>query len=118
MSKIIFLLGLTTILLGVLNNIVRPAESYDKSAEFNNKLYKFEIDFDLAIVKLGGIPKSSEAQEFNSIIKLFLEKNQELSKLIDEYNKARSLQNRTADIELLKQEIDELKRKDSGQGGD
>ncbi len=108
-SRIIFLLGLITILLGVINNIINPALNYDIATEFNNKFYEFDLQLDLAIVEVGGITRSSEAKNLNLIVKLLFEKNQELSRLIDEYNKARSLHAMTSDLELLKQKNDDLK---------
>ena len=108
-SRIIFILGIITILLGVINNIIRPAESYDKAVEYNNKFIKFSLDLDLAIIENGGIPQSSEAKNFNCIVKLLFEKNQELARLINEYNQVRSLNMQSPEIEVLKQEIDELR---------
>ena len=106
-SRIIFLLGLITVLLGVINNIIQPAKSYDKSAKFNNKFFKFDLDLDLEIIKSGGIPESSGAKNFNCLVNLLCNKTQELSKLIDEYNQARSLSSQTPDIEEIIQQINE-----------
>lgn len=103
------MLGIITILLGVINNIIQPSESYDKAAKFNNEFAKFDLELDLTIIESGGIPESNQAENANFIIKLLLQKNQELSELIDEYNKARSLKKQTAEIEFLKQEINKLK---------
>jgi hypothetical protein len=116
-SKIIFLLGIVTILLGVINNTIRPAESYDTCSTFNNKFNKFIIDLDLEIVEAGGLPENSSInkKEFNLICKLLIKKNNELFKLIDEYNKARSLSPRQANMEALDQnaEKQELKNTNS-----
>jgi hypothetical protein len=118
-SKIIFLLGIVTILLGVINNTIRPAESYDTCSTFNNKFNKFIIDLDLEIVEAGGLPEKSsintKEKEFDLICKLLIKKNNELFNLIDEYNKARSLSPRQANMEALDQnaEKQELKNTNS-----
>lgn len=114
-SQIIFFLGLVTILLGVINNTIRPAESYDTCSNYNNKFNKFLIDLDLEIIKLGGLPEKSSlnAQEVDLIYQVLIEKNNELFKLIDEYNKARSLSPRQANIEALNQKDDQQKLKNT-----
>lgn len=108
-SRIIFLLGLITILLGVINNIINPALNYDIAADFNNRFFEFDLKLDLAIIEAGGIPQSREDQNLKLMVKLLFEKNRELSELINEYNKARSLHAITADLELLKQKNDDSK---------
>jgi hypothetical protein len=92
-SKIIYLIGLITILLGVINNIVRPPESYDIAANYNNKFFKFEQNFDLQFLEI-----SDHSGEFDNskdavglIVKFLITKNDELCQLIQEYNDARSL---------------------------
>ncbi len=108
-SRIIFVLGLSTILLGVINNIIQPAKSYDEAARFSNKFNKFSLDLDLEIIQAGGIPKSSDSKDFiikfKIINEILLRKNQELYELIDKYNRARSLSNKSPDIDQIIQEI-------------
>lgn len=115
-SKIIFLLGIVTILLGVINNTIRPAESYDTCSTFNNKFNKFIIDLDLEIVKIGGLPEKSSINTkkgVDLIGKLLMEKNKELFELIDEYNKARSLSPRQANIKALNQNDEKQESKNT-----
>ena len=117
-SKIIFLLGIVTILLGVINNTVRPAESYDTCSTFNNKFHKFIIDLDLEIIELGGLQENSslnkkEKQEVDLICQLLMKKNNELFELIDEYNKARSLSPRQANIKALNQNDEKQESKNT-----
>jgi hypothetical protein len=114
-SKIIFLLGIVTILLGVINNTIRPAESYDTCSTFNNKFNKFIIDIDLEIVKIGGLPEKSSinTKEIDLICKLLIKKNNELFNLIDEYNKARSLSPRQANMEAIDQNAEKQESKNT-----
>lgn len=115
-SQIIFLLGIVTILLGVINNTIRPAESYDTCSTFNNKFNKFIIDLDLEIVKIGGLPEKSSIntkEEVDLIGKLLMKKNNELFELIDEYNKARSLSPRQANIKALNQNDEKQESKNT-----
>ncbi len=114
-SKIIFVLGIVTILLGVINNTIRPAESYDTCSTFNNKFHKFIIDLDLKIVETGGLPErsSTNTKEVDLICKLLIKKNNELSNLIDEYNKARSLSPRQANMEALDQNVEKQELKNA-----
>lgn len=114
-SKIIFLLGIVTILLGVINNTIRPAESYDTCSTFNNKFNKFIIDLDLEIVQIGGLQEKSSinTKETDLICKLLMKKNNELFNLIDEYNKARSLSPRQANMEALDQNAEKQESKNT-----
>ncbi|HEY9609809.1 hypothetical protein [Allocoleopsis sp.] len=114
-SEIIFFLGLVTILLGVINNTIRPAESYDTCSNYNNKFNKFIIDLDLDMVKLGGLPEKSHLnpQKVDLIYQVLMAKNKELFELVDEYNKARSLSPRQANIEAINQKDDKQKSKDT-----
>ena len=92
-STIIYLIGLITILLGVINNIVRPPESYDIAANYNNKFFRFEQNFDLQFIEIsdlsGEFDNSKNAVDL--IVKFLITKNDELCQLIQEYNDARSL---------------------------
>jgi hypothetical protein len=114
-SKIIFVLGIVTILLGVINNTIRPAESYDTCSNYNNKFNKFLIDLDLDMIKLGGLLEKSplNPQEVDLIYQVLIAKNNELFNLIDEYNKARSLSPRQANMEAIKQKDDEQNLKNA-----
>lgn len=114
-SQIIFVLGLVTILLGVINNTIRPAESYDTCSNYNNKFNKFLIDLDLDTLKLGGLSEKSplNPQEVDLIYKVLMEKNNELFNLIDEYNQARSLSPRQANMKAINQKDDEQKAKNA-----
>ncbi|GAB1539927.1 hypothetical protein NUACC21_25950 [Scytonema sp. NUACC21] len=107
-SKIIFLFGIITVLLGVVNSTIRPSESYDTSAKFNNKFSKFEYDLDLEVLKLGGL--ENKQVDVKIILELLSRKNDELFKLVAEYNEAGSLRQREADIETLNQKIEDLKK--------
>ena len=117
-SKIIFLLGIITILLGVINNTIRPAESYDTCSTFNNKFNKFIINLDLEIIKLGGLPvqASADMEKIKKVCEFLIEKNEELFGLIDEYNQARSLSPRQANIKALNQSNDEKELKSNNSG--
>ena len=108
-SRILFLIGLITILLGVVNNITRPSESYDISAKFHNKFCKFENELDLQLLRVGGLPgKDADAKMIKVVIDLLIEKNAELFRLIDEFNDARSLSPRQANIQALNYKDDDI----------
>ncbi|AUB41090.1 hypothetical protein COO91_07133 [Nostoc flagelliforme CCNUN1] len=115
LGKIIFLFGIITILLGVINNTVRPAESYDTCAKFNSKFSQFKRDLDLQILNKGGLKKPLDTPEFQVMCLFLMEKNDELTKLINEYNEARSLSPRQANIQALntQENKDELKSTNS-----
>lgn len=117
-SKIIFLLGIITILLGVINNTIRPAESYDTCSTFNNKFHKFIIDLDLEIINFGGVSvlASANREEIKLVCEFLIKKNKELCDLIDEYNQARSLSPRQANIKALNQSNDEKELKSNNSG--
>ncbi|WP_013324274.1 hypothetical protein [Gloeothece verrucosa] len=103
-SEIIFILGILTIFLGVTNTTIRPAESYDISAKFNNKFAQFEIDLDIEMSKFF----TQKEDNCSEILKLLQSKNEELAKIIERYNEDRSLRPRQADIDLLNQKIEKL----------
>jgi hypothetical protein len=107
-GKAIFILGIVTIFLGVINSIIKPAESYDRASEFNNKFHKFEQDLDLNTLEEIDKPEE-EKIKYQKIIKILSLKNQELFQLINDYNISRSLQDRSGDIASLKESIEELK---------
>lgn len=107
-TQTIFWLGVITILLGVINTTIRPAESYDTSSKFNNKFATFEDKLDLGILELGGLPKDSNAINEKFIMFLY-KKRDELTDLINEYNEARSLSPRQANIEAVNQITDDKK---------
>lgn len=102
-SRIIYLVGLVTILLGVVNNIVRPPESYDTAANYNNKFARFEQNLDLEFMALSGVSGeySDNRDRFTLIIKFLISKNEELCQLIQEYNDARSLSPRQTRLQAL-----------------
>jgi hypothetical protein len=111
-GKIIFILGILTILLGVINNTTRPAESYDTSAKFNSKFSQFERDLDLHILKQGSLEnKKLDTDEFKIMCCFLLKISNDLTDLINEYNEARSLNSRQANLQSLKNQEnkDELK---------
>ena len=102
LGKIIFILGVITILLGVINNTSRPSESYDTSANFNTKFNQFLRDLDLQVLHKGGFQdKSPDTYEFQKMCLFLIVKSDELTKLINEYNEARSLSPRQANIQAL-----------------
>lgn len=92
-SRIIYLTGLITILLGIINNIVRPAESYDTAARYHNKFSAFEQNFELEFLAVSSSPEilSEDIDSLARVIKFLIFKNNELCALIEEYNDARSL---------------------------
>ncbi|MBD0390269.1 MAG: hypothetical protein ICV54_28170, partial [Nostoc sp. C3-bin3] len=91
-SQIIYLIGLFTILLGVINTIVRPAESYDTAARYNNKFYQFEQNLLLEfLMKTNTSNKLNGQNEAEDIFSFFIDKNNDLHSLIEEFNEARSL---------------------------
>ncbi|MCA2642377.1 hypothetical protein [Microcystis sp. M087S2] len=102
-SRVIYLVGLITILLGVVNNIVRPPESYDTAANYNNKFSRFEQNLDLEFMEIsapsGEFDNNKDAVK--SIIKFLIIKNDELCQLIQEYNDARSLSPRQTHLQAL-----------------
>ncbi len=103
LGKIIFIFGIISILLGVINNTVRPAENYDTCAKFNSKFSHFHRDLDLQILNKGGLEnKSIDTPEFKIMCLFLIEKSDELTHLINEYNEARSLSPRQANIQALK----------------
>lgn len=108
-SRIIYLVGLITILLGVVNNIVRPPESYDIAARYNNKFNRFGQRLDLEFMEI-----SDHSGEFDNnkdtvkiIIKFLLTKNDELCQLIQQYNDARSLSPRQTNLQALNNDYSE-----------
>ena len=104
-SRIIYLVGLVTILLGVVNNIVRPAESYDTSARYNNKFHKFEQKLDLQFLAISSFPDDiNNKGTVKIMINFLLKSNDELAQLIEEYNDARSLSYRATHLQALNQE--------------
>ena len=104
-SRIIYLVGLITILLGVINNIVRPAESYDTAARYNNKFYRFEQNFELGYLAILSFSDKLDNKDTDKIIISFLiAKNEELCQLIEEYNDARSLSPRQTHLQALNQD--------------
>jgi hypothetical protein len=109
-SRIIYLIGLITILLGVINNIVRPPESYDIAANYNNKFFKFEQNFDLQFIEIsdlsGEFDNSKDA--VGLIVKFLITKNDELCQLIQEYNDARSLTPRQMHLKGLNKDDSEI----------
>lgn len=107
-TQIIFLLGVITILLGVINTTVRPAESYDTSSKFNTKFATFKDKLDLGILEFGGLPKNSDAIN-KALIEFLYKKSDELMDLINEYNEARSLSLRQANIKAVSQITDDKK---------
>ncbi|MDB9436857.1 hypothetical protein PN450_08570 [Dolichospermum lemmermannii CS-548] len=111
-GKIIFILGILTILLGVINNTVKPAESYDTSAKFNSKFSQFQRDLDLHILNQGGLEnKKLDTDEFKTMCCFLLKISNDLTDLINQYNEARSLNSRQANLQSLKNQEnkDELK---------
>lgn len=116
LGKIIFIFGIITIFLGVINNTVRPAENYDTCAKFNSKFSQFQRDLDLQILHKGGLSnKLPNTDEFKLICSILMKKNDELTKLIHEFNEARSLSPRQANIQALnnQQNQDELNNTNS-----
>lgn len=116
LGKIIFIFGIVTILLGVINNTVRPAENYDTCAKFNSIFSQFKRDLDLQILYEGGLQdKSPNTNEFKLICLFMIKKNDELTKLIHEFNEARSLSPRQANIQALnnQEKKDEFKSTNS-----
>lgn len=123
LGKIIFIFGIITILLGVINNTVRPAENYDTCAKFNSKFSKFKRDLDLKNLNEGGlmnkeqvvINKTDNEKEFEKMCQLLMKKSDELTNLINEYNEARSLSPRQANIQALnsQENKDELRSTNS-----
>ncbi|WGV23822.1 hypothetical protein [Halotia branconii] len=112
LGKIIFIFGIITILLGVINNTVRPAENYDTCAKFNSKFSQFQRKLDLQILNQGGLQnKLPETDDFKLICLFLIKKSDELTKLIHEFNEARSLSPREANIQALnnQENKDELK---------
>jgi hypothetical protein len=103
-SRIIFLLGIISILLGVTNSTIRPSESYDVAAKYNNKFAQFHYKLEIEMARL----IESNASK-DKILNFLLQTNDELYHLINEYNQARSLRERRTDIDILKQKIDTLK---------
>jgi hypothetical protein len=108
-SRIIYLVGLITILLGVVNNIVRPPESYDTAATYNNKFSRFKQNLDLEFMEIsdlsGEFDSNKDAVKF--IIKFLIAKNDELCQLIQEYNDARSLSPRQTHLQALNKDDSE-----------
>jgi hypothetical protein len=112
LDRILFIFGIITILLGVINNTLRPAENYDTCAKFNSKFSHFQRNLDLKILQSGGLQnKSLNTDEFKLICSIIMEKNNELAKLIHEFNEARSLSPRQANIEALNNQENQDKLK-------
>lgn len=116
LGKIIFIFGIITILLGVINNTVRPAENYDTCAKFNSKFSQFQRNLDLQILNQGGLQnKLPNTDDFKLICFFLIKQSDELTKLIHEFNEARSLSPRQANIQALnnQEDKDELKSTNS-----
>ena len=77
--------------------------------------FVFCIDLDLEIIEIGGLQEKSSfnTKEVDLICKLLMKKNNELFELIDEYNKARSLSPRQANIKPLNQNDEKQESKNN-----
>jgi hypothetical protein len=112
LGKIIFICGIITILLGVINNTVRPAENYDTCAKFNSKFSQFQRNMDLHILNAGGLDnKSPNTEEYKLMCLFLIQKSDDLTELIHEFNEARSLTPRQANIQALNNQEDKYELK-------
>lgn len=92
--RIMYLTGLVTMILGVINNIVRPSETYDRSAKYNNLFDNFEKTLELEYIQKVDEAKNDEKSQ-KILVMFLIAKNNQLCQLIQEYNEARSLSERT-----------------------
>lgn len=79
---LVLIMAITLTMLGALNSILKPAESYEWAASFSNKFEEFENELNLSMVELG---TRSDVTEFD-YIQLLRTTNHNLAKLIDERN--------------------------------
>lgn len=81
-DTLVLTMAIILTMLGTLNSILKPAESYEWAANFSNKFEEFENELNLAMVELG---TRSDVTEFD-YIQLLRKTNHNLAKLIDERN--------------------------------
>jgi hypothetical protein len=113
-SEIVYLVGLITILLGVINNIVRPAESYDTAAKYNNEFFRFEQKLDLEFLAVTSSVREVDSKDtIKTITNFLIKKNEELCQLIEEYNEARSLSPHQTYPKVMSQDIDKIAKNSS-----
>lgn len=81
-DTLVLIMSIILTMLGTLNSVLKPAESYEWAASFSNKFEEFENELNLSIVELG---TRSDVTEFD-YIQLLRKTNHNLAKLIDERN--------------------------------
>ncbi len=85
--KVPYIFGLLLIILREINITARPAESYDISAKYNNKFSSFKFRLITEWTSL----TTEDTNDPQKYAKFLINKNQELSDLINKYVEARSL---------------------------
>jgi len=81
-DTLVLIMAITLTMLGTLNSILKPAESYEWAASFSNKFEEFENELNLSIIELGTRSDVTESE----YIQLLRKTNHNLAKLIDERN--------------------------------
>ncbi|HEY9863761.1 MAG TPA: hypothetical protein V6D21_06230 [Candidatus Obscuribacterales bacterium] len=81
-DALVLIMSIILTVLGTLNSVLKPADSYEWAASFSNKFEEFENELNLSIIELG---TRSDVTEFD-YIQLLRKTNHNLAKLIDERN--------------------------------
>ena len=81
-DTLILVMAIILTMLGTLNSVLKPAESYEWAASFSNKFEEFENELNLSMVELGTRSDVTESD----YIQLLRKTNHNLAKLIDERN--------------------------------
>jgi len=81
-DDLVLIMSIILTVLGTLNSVLKPAESYEWAANFSNKFEEFENELNLSMVELG---TRSDVKE-SDYIQLLRTTNHNLAKLIDERN--------------------------------
>ena len=86
-SQSVILGGIIITVLGTVNSVISPAESYAWAAYFLNRFVEFENQLDLEMIELQKTAEGDELKFINSL----KEKNKELAQLIHQSNQGRTI---------------------------
>lgn len=86
-SESVILGGIIITILGTVNSVISPTESYAWAAYFLNKFVEFENQLDLSMIEL---QKTAEGDELK-FIDCLKDKNKELAQLIHQSNQGRTI---------------------------
>ncbi|MEQ6341388.1 MAG: hypothetical protein M3A44_06955 [Gammaproteobacteria bacterium] len=86
-----FLIGGTVAIFSVVNSAVQPSKRFAFAKTYANKLWEFRINLKLNMEKMLDDESKSNQERKIAINRLLHEKNKEIAKLIDEFNKGPEL---------------------------